>query len=199
MVCCLGVLLCVLGFIIAMTVSALDKIGMRQLGRDGSMQEESKKMVWTLQAEHNPEWFPSHACAVWVLSHRQERADLWWRRQCLFNECPYVTVFLCVCVEASGPKVVSSWILAADSHCHVLLQPLPIYCQCQVQLSTHSTCTLSGRCFCSTSKIKKNATFPFLVSSFKINTATVRGRGPSSLGPFMMSQWCSHLSLAFSS
>lgn len=45
MVCCLGVLLCVLGFIIAMTVSALDKIGMRQLGRDGSMQEESKKMV----------------------------------------------------------------------------------------------------------------------------------------------------------
>lgn len=90
------------------------------------------------------------------MSHHQERADLWWRRQCLFNECPYVTVFLCVCVEASGPKVVSSWILAADSHCHVLLQHyLPISCKCQVQLSTHSTCTLSGRCFCSTSKIKK--------------------------------------------
>lgn len=184
MVCCLGALLCVLGFLIAMTVSALDKIGMRQLGREASIQEESKKMVRTLKAEHNTEWFPSHAHAVWVSSDHQERADLWWRRQTkkhtlvLCHAC-LIVIFLCVCVEDSGPKVVSSWILAADSYCHVLLQPLPISCQRQVQLSTHSTRSLSGQCFWSVSKIKKNATFPFLVSSFEINTATVRGRGPS--------------------
>ncbi|XP_075891630.1 lysosomal dipeptide transporter MFSD1-like [Nelusetta ayraudi] len=39
-----GVLLCVIGLFVAMIVSTLDKIGMRQLGREGLIREESKKM-----------------------------------------------------------------------------------------------------------------------------------------------------------
>ncbi|KAK5602923.1 hypothetical protein CRENBAI_019533 [Crenichthys baileyi] len=39
-----GALLCVLGFVSAIIVSALDKIGMRQLGLDGAIQEESRKV-----------------------------------------------------------------------------------------------------------------------------------------------------------
>ncbi|XP_075035608.1 lysosomal dipeptide transporter MFSD1-like [Mixophyes fleayi] len=39
-----GTLLCVLGFSSAVTVSVLDKVGMRQLGLDGTIQEESKKV-----------------------------------------------------------------------------------------------------------------------------------------------------------
>lgn len=42
---CPGALLCVLGFVSAIIVSALDKIGMRQLGLDGTIQEESRKVV----------------------------------------------------------------------------------------------------------------------------------------------------------
>lgn len=34
-----------LGFISALTVSVLDKVGMKQLGLDGVMQQESKKVV----------------------------------------------------------------------------------------------------------------------------------------------------------
>lgn len=45
MLCSLGALLCVLGFISAIVVSALDKIGMTQLGLDGAIQEESRKVV----------------------------------------------------------------------------------------------------------------------------------------------------------
>lgn len=45
MLCCLGGLLCVFSFIIAMIISTLDKIGMRQLGLDGVIQEESSKVV----------------------------------------------------------------------------------------------------------------------------------------------------------
>lgn len=44
----LGALLCVLGFASAVIVSALDKVGMRQLGLDGTIQEESRKVVRTL-------------------------------------------------------------------------------------------------------------------------------------------------------
>ncbi|XP_053327142.1 major facilitator superfamily domain-containing protein 1-like [Spea bombifrons] len=39
-----GTLLCVLGFLSAITVSGLDKMGMKQLGLDGAIQEESKKV-----------------------------------------------------------------------------------------------------------------------------------------------------------
>ncbi|XP_074453524.1 lysosomal dipeptide transporter MFSD1-like isoform X1 [Larus michahellis] len=39
-----GTLLCVLGFVSALTVSALDKMGMKQLGLDGVIQQESKKV-----------------------------------------------------------------------------------------------------------------------------------------------------------
>ncbi|XP_076154722.1 lysosomal dipeptide transporter MFSD1 [Alosa pseudoharengus] len=39
-----GTLLCVLGFLSAITVSALDKVGMKQLGLDGAIQEESRKV-----------------------------------------------------------------------------------------------------------------------------------------------------------
>lgn len=41
----LGALLCVLGFMSAVIVSALDKVGMKQLGLDGAIQEESRKVV----------------------------------------------------------------------------------------------------------------------------------------------------------
>ncbi|XP_046702929.1 LOW QUALITY PROTEIN: major facilitator superfamily domain-containing protein 1-like [Silurus meridionalis] len=37
-----GTLLCVLGFLSAITVSVLDKVGMKQLGLDGTIQEESR-------------------------------------------------------------------------------------------------------------------------------------------------------------
>lgn len=43
----LGALLCVLGFASAIVVSSLDKIGMRQLGLDGAIQAESRKVVLT--------------------------------------------------------------------------------------------------------------------------------------------------------
>ncbi|KAM9124718.1 lysosomal dipeptide transporter MFSD1-like isoform 6-T6 [Pangshura tecta] len=39
-----GTLLCTLGFISAITVSMLDKVGMKQLGLDGVIQQESKKV-----------------------------------------------------------------------------------------------------------------------------------------------------------
>ncbi|XP_015215360.2 lysosomal dipeptide transporter MFSD1 [Lepisosteus oculatus] len=39
-----GTFLCVLGFLAAITVSTLDKVGMRQLGLDGAIQEESRKV-----------------------------------------------------------------------------------------------------------------------------------------------------------
>ncbi|KAM6407467.1 lysosomal dipeptide transporter MFSD1-like [Rhynochetos jubatus] len=39
-----GALLCVLGFVSALTVSVLDKVGMKQLGLDGVIQQESKKV-----------------------------------------------------------------------------------------------------------------------------------------------------------
>uniref|UniRef100_W5KLK9 Lysosomal dipeptide transporter MFSD1 n=1 Tax=Astyanax mexicanus TaxID=7994 RepID=W5KLK9_ASTMX len=39
-----GTLLCVLGFLSAITVSVLDKVGMKQLGLDGAIQEESRKV-----------------------------------------------------------------------------------------------------------------------------------------------------------
>uniref|UniRef100_A0A3B3XBM0 Lysosomal dipeptide transporter MFSD1 n=1 Tax=Poecilia mexicana TaxID=48701 RepID=A0A3B3XBM0_9TELE len=39
-----GALLCVLGFVSAVVVSALDKMGMRQLGLDGAIAEESRKV-----------------------------------------------------------------------------------------------------------------------------------------------------------
>ncbi|XP_033963992.1 lysosomal dipeptide transporter MFSD1 [Pseudochaenichthys georgianus] len=39
-----GTLLCVLSFVSAILVSALDKIGMKQLGLDGAIQEESRKV-----------------------------------------------------------------------------------------------------------------------------------------------------------
>ncbi|RXM96437.1 Major facilitator superfamily domain-containing protein 1 [Acipenser ruthenus] len=39
-----GTFLCVLGFLAAITVSALDKMGMRQLGLEGLIQQESKKV-----------------------------------------------------------------------------------------------------------------------------------------------------------
>ena len=42
---CLGAFLCVLGFLSAITVSILDKVGMKQLGLDGAIQEESRKVV----------------------------------------------------------------------------------------------------------------------------------------------------------
>lgn len=48
MLCFVGALLCVLGFISAIIVSTLDKIGMRQLGLDGAIQEESRKVVRTV-------------------------------------------------------------------------------------------------------------------------------------------------------
>uniref|UniRef100_A0A3Q2C7L1 Lysosomal dipeptide transporter MFSD1 n=1 Tax=Cyprinodon variegatus TaxID=28743 RepID=A0A3Q2C7L1_CYPVA len=40
-----GALLCVLGFVSAIIVSALDKVGMKQLGLDGAIREESRKVV----------------------------------------------------------------------------------------------------------------------------------------------------------
>lgn len=43
--CFLGALLCVLGFMSAIIVSTLDKVGMKQLGLDGAIQEESRKVV----------------------------------------------------------------------------------------------------------------------------------------------------------
>ncbi|XP_061849938.1 major facilitator superfamily domain-containing protein 1-like isoform X2 [Colius striatus] len=39
-----GTLLCLLGFVSALTVSVLDKVGMKQLGLDGVIQQESKKV-----------------------------------------------------------------------------------------------------------------------------------------------------------
>ncbi|XP_073686741.1 lysosomal dipeptide transporter MFSD1 [Garra rufa] len=39
-----GTLLCILGFLSAITVSVLDKMGMKQLGLDGVIQEESRKV-----------------------------------------------------------------------------------------------------------------------------------------------------------
>ncbi|XP_010130982.1 PREDICTED: major facilitator superfamily domain-containing protein 1-like, partial [Buceros rhinoceros silvestris] len=39
-----GTLLCVLGFISALTVSVLDKVGVKQMGLDGVIQQESKKV-----------------------------------------------------------------------------------------------------------------------------------------------------------
>lgn len=44
--CFLGALLCVLGFSSAIIVSAMDKVGMKQLGLEGTMQEASRKVVW---------------------------------------------------------------------------------------------------------------------------------------------------------
>lgn len=43
--CFPGALLCVLGFVSAIIVSTLDKIGMTQLGLDGAIQEGSRKVV----------------------------------------------------------------------------------------------------------------------------------------------------------
>ncbi|MCJ8750456.1 hypothetical protein PDJAM_G00266610, partial [Pangasius djambal] len=40
-----GTVLCVLGFLSAIIVSILDKVGMKQLGLDGAIQEESRKVV----------------------------------------------------------------------------------------------------------------------------------------------------------
>lgn len=48
-----GALLCVLGFASAIIVSALDKIGMRQLGLDGAIQEQSRKVVRTISFNNN--------------------------------------------------------------------------------------------------------------------------------------------------
>lgn len=45
MLCFSGVLLCVMGFIITIIVGCMDKMGMRQLGLDGAIQEESSKLV----------------------------------------------------------------------------------------------------------------------------------------------------------
>lgn len=50
MVCFIGALLCVLGFTSAILVSTLDKVGMKQLGLDGVIQEESRKVVRTLSS-----------------------------------------------------------------------------------------------------------------------------------------------------
>lgn len=41
----LGAFLCVLGFLSAIVVSTLDKVGIKQLGLDGAIQEESRKVV----------------------------------------------------------------------------------------------------------------------------------------------------------
>lgn len=43
--CFVGALLCVLGFVSAIIVSTLDKVGMKQLGLDGAIQEESRKVA----------------------------------------------------------------------------------------------------------------------------------------------------------
>lgn len=51
-----GTLLCVLGFVSALTVSVLDKVGMKQLGLDGVIQQESKKVVCAAQTA-----FPSQS------------------------------------------------------------------------------------------------------------------------------------------
>lgn len=51
--CFLGALLCVLGFTSAVIVSTLDKIGMRQLGLDGAIQEESRKVVQSISFNNN--------------------------------------------------------------------------------------------------------------------------------------------------
>ncbi|CAM5143996.1 unnamed protein product [Eretmochelys imbricata] len=40
-----GILLCMMGFILAITVTMLDKVGMKQLGLDGVIQQESKKVT----------------------------------------------------------------------------------------------------------------------------------------------------------
>lgn len=40
-----------LGFVSAIIVSALDKIGMKQLGLDGAIQEESRKVVCVFKEE----------------------------------------------------------------------------------------------------------------------------------------------------
>lgn len=48
-----GALLCVLGFTSAVIVSALDKIGMKQLGLDGAIQAESRKVVRNIKSLKN--------------------------------------------------------------------------------------------------------------------------------------------------
>ena len=55
-----GTLLCVLGFVSALTVSVLDKVGMKQLGLDGVIQQESKKVVCGAQTA-----FPSQSLKAW--------------------------------------------------------------------------------------------------------------------------------------
>lgn len=59
-----GTLLCVLGFVSALTVSVLDKVGMKQLGLDGVIQQESKKVVCAAQTA-----FPSRS---WQPGVREE-------------------------------------------------------------------------------------------------------------------------------
>lgn len=49
-----------LGFVSALTVSVLDKVGMKQLGLDGVIQQESKKVVRGAQTA-----FPSPSLKAW--------------------------------------------------------------------------------------------------------------------------------------
>lgn len=49
-----------LGFVSALTVSVLDKVGMKQLGLDGVIHQESKKVVRGAQTA-----FPSPSLKAW--------------------------------------------------------------------------------------------------------------------------------------
>lgn len=63
--CCLGALLCVIGLLVAVIVSTMDKIGMRRLGQESVIQEESSKMVGrTLIRLQNCSW---HFVVVFLL------------------------------------------------------------------------------------------------------------------------------------
>ena len=47
---CVGAMLCAIGFLSAIVVGMLDKYGVKQLGQDISLQQDSKKLVNTLFA-----------------------------------------------------------------------------------------------------------------------------------------------------
>lgn len=44
-ICCVGVVLCMFGFIIAIVVAVLDRIGMKKMGLADVIQQESNNMV----------------------------------------------------------------------------------------------------------------------------------------------------------
>lgn len=58
-ICCLGVMLCMFGFIFAIVVAILDHIGMKKMGLADTIKQQSNNMVGVISiivAKHHDVW-----------------------------------------------------------------------------------------------------------------------------------------------